>query len=201
MAYILGLTGGIASGKSTVSQLFKERNIPVVDADLGAREVVKPGSPALDKIRQVFGEGVFLEDGSLNRQVLGQIIFNDQDKRNQLNACVKEDIRQWILTQKDAYIEKGFELIVLDIPLLFEAHYESEVDAVMVVFVEEETQRERLMDRNSLTSKEAQERIDAQLPLKEKVKKADIVIDNNGTLENTRDQVLQWLEENAYLNA
>lgn len=201
MAYILGLTGGIASGKSTVSQIFKEKEIPVVDADVGAREVVKPGKPALKKIKEAFGDEVFLEDGTLNRPALGKIIFKDKVKRQQLNECIRGDIRQWIKEERDRYIEEGYPFIVLDVPLLYEAEYEKEVDAVMVVAVDEQTQAERLMKRNDLSKDEAKERIVAQMPLKEKVNRADTVIDNNGSLEQTSEQVVSWMKENAYLKA
>lgn len=198
MAYILGLTGGIASGKSTVSALFKERGIPVVDADYGARVVVEPGKPAFDTIVETFGEEVLLEDGSLNRQVLGQMIFKDKEKREMLNQCVKGYIREWILTERERLVKEGHELIVLDIPLLLEAGYESEVDAVMVVQVNEQTQRDRLMTRNQLTEEEANERIQSQMPLEEKIAQADYVIDNNGTPKETEEQVEEWLEEMGY---
>lgn len=198
MPFILGLTGGIATGKSTVSHFFKEYGIPVVDADVGAREVVQPGAPALKKIREIFGNQVFLESDELDREKLGKIIFDNEKKREQLNECLKEDIQKWILNEKNCLIKEGYNLIVLDIPLLFEAQYDKEVDEVMVVGVDAKTQLDRLMQRNQLSLEEAQARIDAQMPLEEKMKKADRVIENNGTKRETREQVLKWLNEKGY---
>jgi dephospho-CoA kinase len=198
MGHILGLTGGIASGKSTVSQLLKEQGIPVVDADLGAREVMKPEMPAMKKIEKVFGSDVLLEDGSLNREALAQQIFHSQKKRELLNQCVEKEIREWITDKRDELLHEGFEWIVLDIPLLFEAGYDQEVDEIMVVSVSKETQLNRLMKRNQLSEEEAKARIEAQMPLEEKEKRASIVINNNGSIEQTKEQVLRWLDEKNY---
>lgn len=198
MPFILGLTGGIATGKSTVSHFFKDYGIPVVDADVGAREVVKPGSPALEKIREIFGDQVFLESGKLDREKLGEIIFDDEKKRKQLNDCLKEDIQKWIVNEKNRLIKEGHNLIVLDIPLLFEAQYDKNVDEVMVVAINVKTQLDRLMQRNQLSLEEAQARVNAQMPLEEKMKKADRVIENDGTKKETREQVLKWLNEKGY---
>lgn len=194
MTKVLGLTGGIASGKSTVSDYFRKRKIPVVDADLVAREVMKAGHPTVKKVGEQFGQEVILENGEIDRDKLGQMIFSSPEKRKQLNAIVQDDIRAQILEEKESLLKEKHALIVLDIPLLFEGNYESSVDEVMVVYVEKSTQKERLLKRNpGLSETDALNRIYSQMPLEDKAKQADILIDNNGTIEQTTKQVANWL--------
>src|SRR5690625_3502809 len=155
MTKILGLTGGIASGKSTVSKYFASLNIPIIDADLVAREVMRAGSPAVKDIREEFGEEVLLENGEINREYLGELVFTDPEKRKQLNEIVQGRIRTEIADQTKALLEKNPPLIILDIPLLYEETYETEVDEVMVVYVDADVQKERLLKRNTdLTEEE-----------------------------------------------
>lgn len=198
MTHILGLTGGIASGKSTVSQIFKKYNFKIVDADVGARKILDPGTKGLEEVVKIFGEQILLESGYLDRVKLGQIIFNDAKKRNQLDQCLVHHIREWIVSEKNKLIAQNESLIILDIPLLIEAHYENEVDEIMVVAVNEETQLKRLMKRNDFTLEEAKLRIASQIPLSEKIKMADIVIYNEGTIEETEAQVVKWLVSKGY---
>lgn len=198
MSHILGLTGGIATGKSTVSDFLKERGIPVVDADLAARKVVEPGSSGLKKIEGIFGEKILLKSGELNRKALAEIIFSDEKMRKKLNECLKDDIYEWITSEKESLIQEKHRLIVLDIPLLFEGKYTNEVDTIMVVSCSADKQVKRLMNRNDLSEREARERIATQMPLDKKIKNADVVIDNNGTKEETRKQVLNWLIQKGY---
>jgi len=193
MSYILGLTGSIATGKSTVAKLFLSAGIPVVDADLGARAVVLPGAPGLGDIITHFGEAYLLPDGTLDRKRLGALIFSDREKRAELDALLKERIKHWIQAEKERYISEGHELIVLDIPLLYEGGYEDSCDAVMVVYVPEELQLQRLMSRNHLDEQEAAQRMQSQLSIEKKKELADFVIDNSGTIEETEKQVHEWL--------
>src|SRR5690625_703243 len=198
MTKILGLTGGIASGKSTVSKYFTSLNIPIIDADLVAREVMRAGSPAVKDIREQFGEEVLLENGEINREYLGELVFTYPKKRKQLNEIVQGRIRTEIADQTKALLEKTPPLIILDIPLLYEETYETEVDEVMVVYVEADVQKERLLKRNTdLTEEDALNRILSQIPLAEKAKLADVLIDNNGTIEQTLAQVRDWLKTTA----
>lgn len=199
MTFMLGLTGGIATGKSTVSRYLQEKGIPVVDADLGARTVVEIGTPGLRSIEEAFGMEMLREDGSLDRQRLGKLIFADEEKRHLLNSLLHEQIRNWIMVETKKRIAQGATLVVLDIPLLYEAGYEQICDAVMVVYVPEEIQEERLMRRNALSRAEARQRMASQLSIEEKRKRADVVIDNSGELAATYRQVDQWLSENAPL--
>lgn len=204
MTFVLGLTGGIATGKTTVSEIFKEKGIPVVDADIGARVVVEPGTDGLKDIQEHFGEEVLRPDGSLDRKALGTIVFADSQQRETLNLLLGKHIRRWIREQKAHYLLTNPPLIILDIPLLFESNYSTEVDQVMVVALSEKTQLTRLMERDTLTRETAEQRIAAQLPIAEKIKRADVVINNNGTRQETKKQVMEWLdrffEETAALN-
>ncbi|MFJ6411240.1 dephospho-CoA kinase [Terribacillus saccharophilus] len=189
---VIGLTGGIASGKSTVSDLFKEYNIPVVDADIVAREVVEPGEPALDSIVDSFGSEILLPDGSLDRQKLGGIIFRNQEKREILNGIVHPVVRERMIADRDR-LKTGHPAVVLDIPLLFEGNQLHLVDKVVVVNVDPRIQLERLMQRNDLTEQAALDRINSQMPLADKAARADAIIDNNGSRDETRAQLKKLL--------
>ena len=156
---------------------------------------MKAGEPTVEEIRQAFGDQVIQEDGEIDRDKLGAIVFDSDEKRDTLNRIVHGEIRKRIKEQKDQLIEENHPLIVLDIPLLFEAGYADEVDEVLLVYVDRETQIERLLTRDShLTRQDAINRIQAQMPLEEKVKRADIKINNEGTIEETIQQVKKWLE-------
>jgi len=186
---VIGLTGGIASGKSTVSNMIKEMGITVVDADQISRDVVEFGKPAYNKIVEVFGVEILQEDHTLNREKLGTLIFSDQKKREQLNEIVHPAVRKEMLQQVKKEKELGSSAVVLDIPLLFESKLTYLVDKTILVYVDEQIQLERLMQRNGYTEEEAKLRIQSQLPLKDKRKLADEIIDNNGSLENTQTQL------------
>jgi len=193
MALIIGLTGGIASGKSTVAKMLRELAIPVIDADEIAREVVQIGEDAYLQIVEQFGEGILQEDKNIDRLKLGSIVFNDEAKRKLLNRIVHPAIRQRMMQKKEEYASVGEQTVVLDIPLLFESNLTHLVHKTIVVYVDDQIQLERLMERNGFSKEEAEVRIRAQLPLKEKVKKADAVIDNNGSLAQTKAQLLTIL--------
>lgn len=195
---VIGLTGGIASGKSLVSRLLRELGALVIDADQIAREVVEPGKPAYHSILREFGNQVLNPDGSLNRQALGRLVFSDPRKLERLNQIthplIIAEIQKLLKSYRLLFPEKA---VVLDAPLLYEAGLESIVDEVWVVYVDYPTQLQRLMERDGLTREEARRRIEAQLPLEEKVKRADRVIDNRGTPEETALQVRKLWNEIA----
>ncbi|MCY7671758.1 MULTISPECIES: dephospho-CoA kinase [Bacillus] len=195
MTLVIGLTGGIASGKSTVSQMIKEKGIRVVDADIIAKEAVSKGSAALHQIVQTFGEEVLLPNGELNRQQLGAIIFSDEEKRKKLNAIVHPEVRKEMLEQRDEGVSNNETFVVLDIPLLFESKLEGLVDRIIVVYTTPELQLSRLMNRNDLSEEEALNRIHSQQPLKEKCQKADRVIENTKDLAFIRKQLENILNE------
>ncbi len=186
---IIGLTGSIASGKSTVSNMLSKLGFPIIDADLIARIVVEKGSKTLESITESFGEEVIADDGSLHREKLGEIIFTNPSKRKQLNDIIHPAIRAEMLRQKEELIKEGHPTIVMDIPLLFESKLSHYVDKILVVTVTEEIQLARLMARNNYSLEEAKARIQSQLPLSIKEKGADAVIYNNGTIESTEEQL------------
>lgn len=185
----LGLTGGIATGKSTVSNHFKELGIPVLDADVVAREVVETGQPALADIVAEFGDEMLLPDGSLNRKALGAVVFGNPEKLAKLNQFTHPRVQASMRAQADAYAKAGVPLIVLDIPLLLEGKNAAGADAVMVVTVPADVQQERLMARNQLSAENARKRMNSQMPMAEKEQLADYVIDNSGTIADTYEQV------------
>ncbi|MEK5498244.1 dephospho-CoA kinase [Bacillus sp. FSL M8-0077] len=195
MTLVIGLTGGIASGKSTVSQMIKEKGIRVVDADIIAKEAVSKGSPALHQIVQTFGEEVLQPNGELNRQQLGAIIFSDEEKRKKLNAIVHPEVRKEMLKQRDEGVSNQETFVVLDIPLLFESKLEGLVDRIIVVYTTPDLQLSRLMNRNDLSEEEALNRIHSQQPLEEKCQKADRVIENTKDLAFMRKQLENILNE------
>ncbi|MGD6974263.1 dephospho-CoA kinase [Bacillus altitudinis] len=195
MTLVIGLTGGIASGKSTVSQMIKEKGIRVVDADIIAKEAVSKGSSALHQIVQTFGEEVLQSNGELNRQQLGAIIFSDEEKRKKLNAIVHPEVRKEMLKQRDEGVSNQETFVVLDIPLLFESKLEGLVDRIIVVYTTPDLQLSRLMNRNDLSEEEALNRIHSQQPLEEKCQKADRVIENTKDLAFMRKQLENILNE------
>lgn len=195
MAFIIGLTGGIASGKSTVSKMFQKRGIPVVDADQIAREVVETGKEPYEKIVEAFGRKILNEDGSINREKLGSIVFQQKSKRELLNSIVHPAVRKEMKKKQEQFVMQGAKAVVLDIPLLFESDLTHLVDKIIVVYVNENTQLQRLMKRNHLSKEEALARINAQMPLKEKIKMADEVIDNEGDFNDTERQLEKILQK------
>ena len=192
---IVGLTGGISSGKSTVSSYLKQLKIPVIDADEVARKVVEPNSQGARKIRKTFSSDVFEEDGSLNRQKLGSLIFSNAENRQKLDDLLQPLIKIMILDEIEEHRQKGENMIVLDLPLLFEKQYEELCEEIIVVYIPKELQLERLMKRNQYTKQEALSRIDSQLSIEEKRKRATVLLDNQGTIQQLYQQVEQWLVE------
>ena len=192
---IVGLTGGISSGKSTVSSYLKQLKIPVIDADEVARKVVEPNSQGAIEIRKTFGSDVFEEDGSLNRQRLGALIFSNAENRQKLDDLLQPLIKIMILDEIEEHRQKGENMIVLDLPLLFEKQYEELCEEIIVVYIPKELQLERLMRRNQYTKQEALSRIDSQLSIEEKRKRATVLLDNQGTIQQLYQQVEQWLVE------
>lgn len=190
----IGLTGGIASGKSTVSRMLKERGALIVDADQISREIVMPGSPVLQQIAEAFGSDILQGDGTLDRKRLGAIIFADDDKRRTLNAIMHPPIRARMMQQMNEY-ETAYpqRLVVADIPLLYESNLQHMFEEVVVVYVPETVQIKRLMQRDGISEEHAKERIASQMPLSDKRERADVVIDNSRSLEDTEKQVDQYV--------
>lgn len=195
MTIVIGLTGGIASGKSTISSMLQEKGIRVVDADHIARVVVEVGEPAYNQIVEEFGIEILKEDKTINREKLGTIIFSDENKRQTLNSIVHPAVRKEMLKQVEEEKNKQSNAVVLDIPLLFESKLTHIVDKTLLVYVDQETQMKRLMKRNGYNEEEAKMRMDSQLPLYEKRELSDYIIDNNGSIESTKKQLNYLLEK------
>ena len=177
----IGLTGGIASGKSTVLTYIKDKGIPYIDADIVAREVVEPGTEGLEAIVDAFGSNVLHDDGTLNREALGAIVFHNEEKRRQLNDCLKEHIRNRIMELTAHYESNRAAVLIYDIPLLIEGEWYTMMDEVWLVYVNESTQIERLMSRNGFSKKDALARINSQMRLDDKRSFADVIINNSDT--------------------
>jgi dephospho-CoA kinase len=187
----VGLTGGIASGKTTVSEMFQNAGAIVIDADRIARQVVAPGLPAWRAITALFGEAVLAPDGTLDRGILGEKVFNDSSLRHQLEAIVHPHVR----AQMDVEVKRleqtaPHAVVILDVPLLLETRMEQGLAEVIVVYVPRQVQLQRLMQRNGLDRDQAGVRIDAQISMQEKRRRATIVIDNSGDRAHTQRQAL-----------
>ncbi|WP_042354824.1 dephospho-CoA kinase [Bacillus rubiinfantis] len=195
MTIVIGLTGGIASGKSTVSNIFKEMKITVIDADVESRLAVNIGEPAYERIVASFGREILSENGEIDRSKLGSIIFHQEKQRQLLNEIVHPEVRKRMNEKITKAKQNQDPIIVLDIPLLFESKLTFMVDKTLLVYVDENVQLHRLMERNQLSAEEAMARIQSQMPLNEKVPLADAVINNNGTIADTRIQLLKILAD------
>jgi dephospho-CoA kinase len=185
---LYGLTGGIASGKSTVSRMLRELGAHVLDADAIAREVVEPGTPGLAEVAARF-PGVVGPDGRLDRAKLGARVFADPAERAALNALLHPRIGAAFLEKTQALAEQGVERVIYDAPLLIENGLHAGMDGVVLVWVPREVQKQRLMARDGLDSQAAEARLAAQLPLEEKRRHATWLVDNTGDLTSTRAQV------------
>ena len=185
---LIGLTGGIATGKSTVSQILRELGAAVIDADALAHEVTRAGSEAVALIAQELGAD-FVRDGELDRPRLAERVFADAGLRARLNAIVHPLVRRRMAEQVQELARRGTGVVVLDVPLLLEARERYQVDAVWLVYAPEALQIERLMARNSLSRAQALQRVQAQMPIEEKRRLADVVIDNTGDLAALRLEV------------
>lgn len=194
MSYILGLTGGIGMGKSTLSAYLKTLDFCVLDADQIARKVVMKGTPGLRQLVQTFGPAILTAEGELDRATLGKIVFNEPKMLARLNTVMIPLIRKEYLAQiAQASTAK---VIVLDAPLLFEQGYDELCDAVITVSLPQALQLKRIMERDHLSKEAALARIKQQLPDEIRRKKATVVLDSSGTVEETRAQMIKWLKTN-----
>lgn len=187
---VIGLTGGIASGKSTASRYFAQNGIPVLDADIMAREVVLPGMPALREIAEAFGESMLLITGELDRKALGRIVFNDAEALHRLNQIMHPRIKERLLDALEAIEEsKTYKSVVIDAALLFEAGWESIADETWLLLLDEDKQCQRLVDRNGMSDDEARRMIATQMSLNQKKARAQVWIDNNGSMPDLYHQL------------
>ncbi|MBK0347708.1 dephospho-CoA kinase [Aerococcaceae bacterium zg-ZJ1578] len=187
---VIGLTGGIATGKSTVSQYLISKGYEVIDADLVAREVVEVGQRGLAALVQSFGASILTVDGQLNRKRLGTLIFSDVSKRQIVNELLHPYIFESIRRKRE---QSHQAILFIDMPLLFEVGYEKQVDEVWLVYVSKDVQLTRLMERDSLSMDSAKERLSSQWPIEQKRQLVTTIIDNSGSVEATYQQVEQAL--------
>lgn len=198
MPKVIGLTGGIASGKSTVSELLSVFGFKVVDADKAAREAVKKASKGLAQVREVFGDEAIDENGEMNRRYMGDLVFNHPEKRLELNAIIHPIVRDIMEEEKQEYLKQGYN-VIMDIPLLFENELENTVDEVWVVYTSESIQMDRLMQRNNLSLEDAKARVYSQISIDKKSRMADHVIDNLGDKLELKQNLERLLEEEGYI--
>ncbi len=192
---LLGLTGGIASGKSTVSDFFKKLRIPVIDADQMARESVKPNTKTYREILKTFGKEIVQKDRSLDRERLGEIVFSNPSKKEKLEKLTHPEIFKKILRKIREIKKQGYPLIVVDAALLFESGLHQQMDKTILIRTRPEIQRQRLMTRDGLSADQAGKRIQAQMPDSEREKLANYIIDNSGSPEETYRQLLEVITQ------
>ena len=197
-----GLTGNIASGKSTVSKLLAERGATVIDADVLARRVVEPGTPALEEIREYFGDEVLSPDGTLDREAMRKIVFNNPGARSVLNGIVHPAVSRMRDAELQAARERGDRIVISDIPLLFETGLEHAFDAVIFVDASEDTRLRRLTEARGLPESDARAMMSAQWPAAEKRARSTFVVENNGSLGALAARVaLLWQELSTLANS
>ena len=194
MVRIIGITGGIASGKSIVTEFLRQQGYQVIDADQVVHELQEPGGRLYQALLSAFGSAILREDGRLDRPKLGAMIFGNPQLLEQSSQIQNQIIREELAGRRDMLAETE-DIFFMDLPLLFELQYEDWSDQIWLVDVTEETQLSRLMSRNALSQEEAEKCIAAQLSLREKRKRADVLIDNNGSLEATRQQIRDALQK------
>ena len=185
---LVGLTGGAGSGKSTVAGMLREMGAHVVDADEAAHAVYEPGTPGFDAVVREFGKA-YIANGKIDRARLGELVFHDADARRRLNAIVHPLVREWMAQRTAEAVDRGAELVVQDVPLLFENGLEKLFSAVVLVYVPEELQIERLVSGRAYTPERARSVIGAQTPIEDKRGRANYVINNSGPRDETHAQV------------
>ncbi len=188
MVKLIGLTGGVGSGKSTVAAILRELGAEVVDADEASHAVYEPGTPGFAAVVRDFGQD-YVRDGRIDRKALGELVFKHPEARRRLNTIVHPLVREWMAQRTVEAVERGAEVIVQDVPLLFENKLEELFPTTVLVWVPREVQVERLVNGRGFTPERAREVIAAQMPIDEKRSRATHVIDNSGTRESTRVQV------------
>lgn len=192
---VLGLTGGIASGKSTVAQMFVAENIPLIDTDIIAKNLLKKDTLCYDEVVEYFSTSILYTNGDINRNKLGKIVFGNPTKREHLNEMVHPRVKDEVFSLFTKYTNEGKKLVVLDVPLLYETEFQTFVDEVLVVYCTYDKQVERLMRRDNIDEEYAKIKIDAQMNLEEKREKADYVIDNSYSILETKKDFMRILEE------
>ncbi|MBQ1257231.1 MAG: dephospho-CoA kinase [Clostridia bacterium] len=188
-AYILGLTGGIASGKSEAAKHLSSLGAACIDADAISRAMTAPGGPLLPALREAFGDGIFDEDGSLNRRALADIVFADPMQRRLLDSVTHPAIQKAMMDDVERYEDEGKPLVVLNVPLLFETGMDALCDETWLISLDRDKQIERLMERDGLTHEQAVARIDSQMSLEDKEALATVIIDNRRSIEKLKSEL------------
>lgn len=197
---IIGLTGGIGTGKSTVSQYLKEQNFAIVDADLISRQVVEPGMPLLADLEAAFGSNIILDDGSLDRKGLAAIVFNDKEQKKKMESIMHTAILAEMRRQMDDYAAEGTHKgIIIDAPLLFEIGLEKWCDEVWLIVADMDVRIQRVCARDNAVPKEVEARIRNQMSDEEKRKLSDSILDNSTTLEALHNQIHDLLKEKRFI--
>jgi len=185
---IIGLTGGVGSGKSTVAEMLRELGATVIDADQAAHEAYAPGTRGFEAVVAEFGPE-FVRDGAIDRQKLGALVFNDEAARLRLNAIVHPLVREWMAARTAEAFERGDEIVIQDVPLLFENGLEGLFSSVLLVYAPQDIQLERLVQGRRVPPERARAMIATQMPIDEKRRRSHHIVDNSGTVEQTRKQV------------
>lgn len=192
--YLIGLTGGMGSGKSTVADCLRSNGIPVIDADVIAHKIMNEEN-TLDKIHEIFGKNVFDKDGSLNKVKFSSVLFTNTVKRKKLNEFVHPKVWTEMMNETEKYVTKGSKVIFLDVPLLIESGWHTRVNETWLVKADYNERIERLRLRTNLSTEEIKKRIEIQMPESEKEEYADKIINNDGTIEETEKQVIEELKK------
>lgn len=200
MPKVIGLTGGIASGKSTVSELLSAHGFKIVDADIASRQAVEKGTKGLELVKEAFGEQAIDENGEMNRAYVGEVVFNQPEKRLELNEIVHPIVREIMEKEKAQYLSEGYH-VIMDIPLLFENNLQDTVDEVWLVYTSESIQIDRLMERNNISMEEAKARVYSQISIDKKRRMADHEIDNRDTKLELKQNLENLLLEEGYIES
>ena len=198
--FIIGLTGGIASGKTSVAGFLRNNGAEIIDADIIAKKLVEPGEEAWLEIKEYFGEEVIGENGWLIRDKLAALVFENPNELKKLNSIVHPLVTKKTQEELERFLQEGKNIVVVDAPLLLEAGLDTLVDEVWLVKVSQEEQINRCCERDGLSPEEVEKRINSQMPLAEKEKKAHRIIDNQGSFAETERMILNYLIELGYLN-
>lgn len=199
MPKVIGLTGGIATGKSTVSEVLSVHGFKIVDADIASRKAVEKGSEGLEQVRAVFGDEAINDDGEMNRAYVGDVVFNQPEMRLELNKIVHPIVHDIMEQEKQDYLNEGYN-VIMDIPLLFENELQDTVDEVWLVYTSESIQIDRLMERNNLSMEDAKARVLSQISIDKKRRMADHVIDNRDSKLDLKQNLESLLIEEGYLD-
>jgi len=191
----LGITGGIATGKTTVARIFTSWGVKVIDSDRLVHQLVQPKRKTWRRVVDLFGDFIVRKDNSIDRRKLGEIVFNDPSKRKSLENIIHPEVKKLIRRKLVSYEKRGEKIVAVEIPLLFEANMEDMVDKIVVVVRKTSLQQQTLRKNKELSEEDVLKRIGAQLPLEEKIARADFVIDNNGSLAETEGQVRELLNK------